>query len=510
MTKYNKDIYSMYLEEYEKNKTIEKENKKLKLDLSCLKSDFDKLKKDTDNKLNDAYCEIDRLKEEINKYKQSENNKDYKIDKLTNQVTKDSTNSSIPTSKEIGNKHKTGANTYNHRKKKLGKNGGQFGHIGRTLTKQGIEKKIKNKEVEVIEKIHYIKGKVTDKPIIKYRIGIKTMTYVEKNIFIKTPESTEALPKEFYSDVTYDYSIKSLITMIGNYLSIGYNKIKEFICDLTNGVINISEGTIDNIYTEFSDKSQGTLNNITNNLINGKYQHTDETVTKENGKEVYYRGYANKLNVLYKYHHHKGDKPIKEDNILTKFMGTVISDHDTAMFKYGMNNQNCIVHIGRYCIEEEQNINNINWPIRVYRFLLKIERNREILSKFGKNKFNDDEIKLIEDEYDMILNEATEQNKNIVSSYWKDKSNTLLRRLKKYKVTILFYIHDFEIPPDNNFIERALRMIKGKTKVSGGFRSEDGGIRFGNTMSIIKTAKLRNINPFEAIKNVYEGKELFA
>ena len=123
MTKYNKDIYSMYLEEYEKNKTIEKENKKLKLDLSCLKSDFDKLKKDTDNKLNDAYCEIDRLKEEINKYKQSENNKDYKIDKLTNQVTKDSTNSSIPTSKEIGNKHKTGANTYNHRKKKLGKQG---------------------------------------------------------------------------------------------------------------------------------------------------------------------------------------------------------------------------------------------------------------------------------------------------------------------------------------------------------------------------------------------------
>ena len=30
-------------------------------------------------------------------------------------------------------------------------------------------------------------------------------------------------------------------------------------------------------------------------------------------------------------------------------------------------------------------------------------------------------------------------------------------------------------------------MIKGKTKVSGGYRSEDGGIRFGNIMSIIKT-----------------------
>lgn len=508
--KFNNDIYSMYLEEYEKNKRIEKENKRLKLDLSCLKSDFNKYKKETENKLNNAYDELNRLKEELDKYKQNENNKDYKIDKLTNQVTKDSTNSSIPTSKEIGKKHKTGTNTYNHREKKLGKNGGQFGHAGKTLTKEEIEKKIEDNKIKVIEKTHYIHGKNTDKPIIKYQIGIENITYVIKNIFIKTPESNEVLPKKFYSDVIYDNSIKALITMMGNYLSIGYNKIKEFICDLTNNVIDISEGTIDNIYADFSNKSQGTLNNITNNIINGTYQHTDETVTKENGKEVYYRGYANKYNVLYKYHHNKGDKPIKEDNILTKYMGTIISDHDTAIFKYGLNNQDCIVHIGRYCMEEDQNVNNINWPICLYKFLLKVERNREILSKFGRSKFSDEEIELIEKEYDEILDIGVEQNKNIESSYWKDKSNTLLRRMRKYKNSVLFYTRDFEIPADNNFIERALRMIKGKTKVSGGFRSNEGGIRFGNTMSIIKTAKLRNMNPFKAIKEIYDGKELFA
>lgn len=509
MTNYNKDMYNMYIEEYEKRKIVEKDNKKLKLDLYCLQKDYNAYKNDTNKKLNDAYEEINRLKQELDNFKQNENIRDYKIDKLTNQVTKDSTNSSIPTSKEINKKHKNGANTYNHREKKSGKNGGQFGHVGKTLTTEEIERKIKNNEVEVIEKKFYIKGKIDDKPVIKYRVGIKTTVYVEKYIFTKTPESNEVLPKELYSDVTYDNSIKLLITIMGNYLSIGYNKIKEFICDLTNGVIDISEGTIDNIYKEFSNKSQGTLCNITNNLINGKYQHTDETVTKENGKEVYYRGYANKSNVLYKYHHHKGDKPIKEDNILTNFLGTIISDHDTTIFKYGLNNQDCIVHIGRYCIEEDQNINNINWPICLYNFLLKVKRNREILLKFGRDKFNAEEIELIETEYDEILNEGLNQNKTIQSSYWRDKSNTLLRRMKKYKNSILFYVHDFEIPADNNFIERALRMIKGKTKVSGGFRSVEGGIRFGNIMSVIKTAKLRNINPFLAIREIYEGKELF-
>ena len=74
----------------------------------------------------------------------------------------------------------------------------------------------------------------------------------------------------------------------------------------------------------------------------------------------------------------------------------------------------------------------------------------------------------------------------------------------------MYYIHDFTIPYDNNFIERALRMIKSKTKVSGGFRSEKGGKRFGRIMSIIKTAKLRNLNPFECIKSIFKGQALFA
>ena len=53
-------------------------------------------------------------------------------------------------------------------------------------------------------------------------------------------------------------------------------------------------------------------------------------------------------------------------------------------------------------------------------------------------------------------------------------------------------------------------MIKSKTKVSGGFRSSDGPIFFGNTMSIIKTSILRKLNPLDSIMNIIEGKVLFA
>ncbi len=464
---------------------------------------FNKIKEQSEL-LIDAYNEIERLKKELSE-------KNYKVDKLECRVNKDSTNSSIPTSKEIMPKHiKTGVNTYNHRQKTNTKTGGQFGHKGATLTKKILEEKIHKNNVKVKEIIHYINGSFKKDDIVKYKIGMNVELYVEKHIFKHTKKSDEKLPKEYYSDVTYNDNIKALVTMLGNYYSLGYSKVNEILYDLSDGIINISEGTIDNIYEEFSNKSLDTINNITKNILNGTYQHTDETTTSENGKDTYYRGYANSLNALYKYHHHKGDKPIEEDNILTNYFGTIISDHEVGIFKYGINNQDCIYHIGRYCIEGNQNVYETSWQMKLYELLLRCDKTRKIAKAYGINKFEEEDIKRIEREYDDILESGKQENENISSTYWQEKENALLNRLIKYKNCVLFYLHDFNIPSDNNFMERCLRMIKSKTKVSGGFRSSKGGERFGNIMSIIKTAKLRELNPLECIKQIYQGKALFA
>lgn len=523
---YNNDIYKMYEEEAVRLEQANKTIKNLRLEIHTLKLDLastkNKINKSVEmaksslleensklkNELNNAYSEISRLKSQIAEQK----NKDYKIDKLTNQVNKNSTNSGIPTSKEMScNKpKKTGANTYNHRKNNSKKNGGQYGHEGRTLTKEKLFAKIKNDSIPVKQVIHFINGNPKEEDIIKYTVGIKTNLYVEEHIFKHTPKSIEVLPKRYYSDVTYSDELKSLVVTLGNYYCLGYSKVKEILYDFSNGVINISEGTIDNIYDEFSDKSEETINNITTNILNETYQHTDETTTSENGRVTYYRGYGNQQNILYKYHYKKGDAPIEEDNILTKYFGTIISDHEVGIFKYGTNNQDCIIHAGRYCIEGEQNVLETEWQMDFYKFLLKLDRERKILLKFGRNKFTQEEIYLIEKEYDEILELGENQNKEILSSYWREKEEKLLKRFKNNKPTLLFFIHDFNIPCENNFMERCLRMIKGKTKVSGGFRSRKGGIRFGNIMSIIKTAKLRKLNPFNCIQEIFQGKSLFA
>ena len=98
--------------------------------------------------------------------------------------------------------------------------------------------------------------------------------YVEKHIFKHTSKSRDTLPKGYYSDVAYNDDLKALVK------TLGFNKAKELLYDFSNGIINISEGTINNIYDEFSNKSDSTINNITNNILKEKIHLIEKNMMK--------------------------------------------------------------------------------------------------------------------------------------------------------------------------------------------------------------------------------------
>ena len=102
------------------------------------------------------------------------------------------------------------------------------------------EKLINENKLEVRTIIHKINGNINDEPIEKYRLGLEFKPYVEKHIFKHTKKSKEKLPKEFYTDVTYDNSIKTLSIELGSYNVISYDRLSDFFNVITNGVLNIS------------------------------------------------------------------------------------------------------------------------------------------------------------------------------------------------------------------------------------------------------------------------------
>ena len=463
------------------------------------------INKELNETIKDLNKTISDLKEENKKLLEE-------IDRLKNQINKNSNNSSKPSSTNIVTpKKKTGANLYNYRVPSKNKAGAKIGHKGHHLSKKQIEKLIDEKKIEVRTIIHTIKGNPKKEPVIKYRAELEIKPYIEKHIFKYEENSKETLPLEFYTDVTYGSIMKTLAIHLSCYNVIAYDRLSDFFSVISNNLLNISNGTLVNFLYEFSKKSKTTLDNLEQNIMNGKTTFTDETGTKFNGKRMYVRNYSNENTVIYKVHKNKGHQPIKEDNILTNFLGGIMGDHDTTLYSYGEKNYECNIHVGRYLKELIENIPDTKWPFLMYDLIFRMNNTRKIAMCYGLDKFDREKIKEYETEYDNILKLAKEENKNIHSSYYKtNKAIPLYNRLKKYKKNHLYFIKDFSVPFDDNLSEQDLRIFKNKTKISGGFRSMKGAQSYVDALSIIKTSVKRNINPFDSIKAIFNTQGLFA
>lgn len=461
--------------------------------------------------INELNSTIKNLQKALNKSEEKNQKLIEENERLKNQNNKNSNNSSKPSSTNIVTpKKKTGANIYNYRIKTGKKPGGQVGHKSHNLSKKEIEELIEKKKIEVRTITHTIKGDSKKAPVVKYRLEIEIKPYVEKHIFKYVINTKEKLPREFYTDVTYGNSIKTLSIHLGCYNVISYDRLNDFFKVITNNLINISKGTLVNFLYEFGRKSEETIKVLETNFLNGTKGYTDETGTKFNGKKMYIRNYSNEEMVIYKAHKNKGHTPIKEDNILPKFLGGIMGDHDTSLYSYGTKNFECNIHLGRYLMELMENIPDTKWPFLMYDLIFRMNNTRKIASLYGLDRFEKEKIQEYKDEYDKILELAKEENKKIKSSYYKvKKAKPLYNRLVKYKQNHLYFIEDFSIPFDDNLSERDLRIFKNKTKISGGFRSMEVAKCFANTLSIIKTSIKKDINPFDSINNIFENKVLF-
>jgi transposase len=78
-------------------------------------------------------------------------------------------------------------------------------------------------------------------------------------------------------------------------------------------------------------------------------------------------------------------------------------------------------------------------------------------------------------------------------------AHNLLLRFKTFKEATLRFLADFTVPFTNNLAEQDLRMMKVKSKISGGFRTSQGAADFARLRSVISSARKHGFNISQAL-----------
>ena len=84
---------------------------------------------------------------------------------------------------------------------------------------------------------------------------------------------------------------------------------------------------------------------------------------------------------------------------------------------------------------------------------------------------------------------------------------TFKNRLMQYRHHLFRFLYQYDVPPDNNASERAVRTFKVKQKISGLFRSSDGAKTFAIIRSVIDTSIKNYQNVWVALNCIAVGVE---
>lgn len=433
---------------------------------------------------NEAMLRIAALEQEVEKLRRDKNN--------------NSDNSSKPSSTD--QKRTKAANEYNQRTKSDKATGGQKGHAGKTLTKEKVQEKIKKGELE--HRVVDIGGSVSEKYISKYILDLRVVAEAIEVRIHADEDGQFEIPEELRSDVIYGPTMKALSVLLYSEGIMSNDRICNVLNFLSGGNMCVSEGSVYGFCQQYADKSQDDLSEIVKDLNEASVLYTDATVVTTNGCQTIIRNISTHDAVIYASSDKKNLNCLRDIEILNKYHGILVHDHETALYQFGNGHGECNAHIIRYLKKNTEETGNA-WGQEMHAHLCSILSEKKERIGQGVSSFSKDELEAILLNYDAIIIRGWEQNASTKGYHARKCEQRLLRRLAKYKMNHLLFAYDFRVEFTNNISERDLRKVKGRQKIAGGFRKNSGKEMYCKIMSVVETLKKRSENLFEKIKQKF-------
>ena len=451
-----------------------------------------------------ALARIDELEKQV-----TEQNE--RIQKLEDQLAKNSRNSSKPPSSDGFKKPKTRS----LRRKSGKKKGGQKGHKGQTL------KMVANPHYREVQRlpacphcaqdlrdevvIGHEKRQVFDIPpmeleVREYQAEIKNCPHCQQQV-------KAAFPAHVKAPVQYGARLKAQAVYLNQYQLIPWARTCETLGDLYNH--RPTEGFVQEALRSCHEQIQPALTDIKESVKQEKVAHFDETGMRVMKKLHWLHVASTSELTYYDVHERRGQIAMRAIGILPQFKGRAIHDHYKSYFQF----RNCFHGLcNAHHLRELQFITDQYqqpWANQMSQLLLDIKESVANAPPANRS-LSPYQCKQFSDKFDDILMAGFADNPMPMTVRNKGRpkqtpAKNLLDRLQKYKQQVLAFMYDFRVPFTNNLAERDVRMVKVKQKISGSFRTMTGAKIFCAIRSYISTARKQGIHVLDALEYAFYG-----
>jgi transposase len=456
-----------------------------------------------------------------------------RLTELEGIVKKNSNNSSKPPSGDG-----FGKKTKSLRTKSQKNTGGQTDHQGTTLEWSEQVDEIVLHQVEqcvccganlAAEPVATVRTRqVYDVPPIELRVTehqaeVKTCPHCQQ-------ENQAKFPLFITNVVQYGARLKSMMVYLMEGQLLPSARTCEILSDLVGA--NISEGTLFNTRSQCFEQLAAKEEAIKTEIVASDLVHCDETGMRVNGKLWWLHVACTDGLTYYFIHPKRGREAIDEMAILPNFEGKAVHDGWKSYRDYECRHYLCNAHHLReltFIWEQYQQAWALNMFILLGSIKSAVDEARTTPTQ-QTQQLATDVVDAFETRYRQILDQGFRANPPPPSTKHRRKSGgrlkqsparNLLDRLQTHQTSVLGFMHNFDVPFDNNQAERDVRMVKLKQrridsevsselcatrqKISGTFRSESGARMFCRIRGYISTLRKQGLNFLDAFISLFSG-----
>lgn len=149
---------------------------------------------------------------------------------------------------------------------------------------------------------------------------------------------------------------------------------------------------------------------LENNLLNQSVVATDATTTTVNGARNYIRNFSTNNTVVYHAMNSKSIDALKEIDFINKYSGTLLHDHETALYHFGTDHAERNVHIIHYLRKNSEETKN-KWSDERITLLCEMNKARKELMEREIKSFSDEKLDEYKQKYYVLIEKGRTENK---------------------------------------------------------------------------------------------------